>query len=496
LTAATLERICADETGSLEALWGDEAGEGLAKILLETRDSGSSLAITGHEWIGALDALISGRMVKPRAGGHPRAFIWGALEARLQHVDTMLMGALNEGVWPQAGQEDPFLSRSMKAAIGLEPPERRIGQAAHDFPDGHGRPAGGAVTSEPVGQGADRGVAMAATAARCDRSRNALALRARGDALLDHVHSLDQATPVPPATRPEPKPASDAQPDSYSFSEVATLRRDPYAIYARRILRLDPLAPFLADPGPRERGTLYHAILEEFIAKHAPPERSLEVLREIAAAHFLDAELPDATALIWQSRFDQAAGAIVDWEAGIAGGQVRSVVEARASLEMPLAGIRLTGMADRIDLRVTAPPGSSTTRPAARRRANRRAVFLIRNWRSRHMPCAMAVLPVLASLPASALLYLRLTGKAPFAERVDSDPEKPGRDEFLSPDDLAQKAAGELTRLVTLLSSGKRGFLSRAIPRSVRDFAGDYDHLARVAEWQTVVDAEGGDGDD
>jgi ATP-dependent helicase/nuclease subunit B len=329
LTAATLERICTDETGSLEALWGDEAGEDLAKILLETRDSGSSLAITGHEWIGALDALISGRMVKPRAGGHPRAFIWGALEARLQHVDTILLGALNEGVWPQAGREDPFLSRSMKAAIGLEPPERRIGQAAHDFQMAMGAPQ--VVLSRANRSGKAPTVAsrwlqrLLAVAG----AETAAALRRRGDALLDHVHNLDQATPVPPATRPEPKPASDAQPDSYSFSEVATLRRDPYAIYARRILRLDPLAPFLADPGPRERGTLYHAILEEFIAKHAPPERSLEVLREIAAAHFLDAELPDATALIWQSRFDQAAGAIVDWEAGIAGGQVRSVVEAR-----------------------------------------------------------------------------------------------------------------------------------------------------------------------
>jgi ATP-dependent helicase/nuclease subunit B len=41
-----------------------------------------------------------------------------------------------------------------------------------------------------------------------------------------------------------------------------------------------------------------------------------------------------------------------------------------------------------------------------------------------------------------------------------------------------------------------RGFLSRAIPRSARDFGGEYDHLARVAEWQTAVDADGGDGDD
>jgi ATP-dependent helicase/nuclease subunit B len=93
------------------------------------------------------------------------------------------------------------------------------------------------------------------------------------------------------------------------------------------------------------------------------------------------------------------------------------------------------------------------------------------------------------------VLYLRLTGKDPFAERIDTDPEKPGRDEFLSPDDLAQKAADELTRL-WFCSEAASAASCPAPSRSVRDFAGDYDHLARVAEWQTTVDADGGDGDD
>jgi ATP-dependent helicase/nuclease subunit B len=44
LTAETLEKICIDEAGSLESLWGDEAGEDLSNILLETSDSGSTLS--------------------------------------------------------------------------------------------------------------------------------------------------------------------------------------------------------------------------------------------------------------------------------------------------------------------------------------------------------------------------------------------------------------------------------------------------------------------
>ncbi len=40
---------------------------------------------------------------------------------------------MNEGSWPSQATNNPFLSRSMKADIGLEPPERRTGQLAHDF---------------------------------------------------------------------------------------------------------------------------------------------------------------------------------------------------------------------------------------------------------------------------------------------------------------------------------------------------------------------------
>ena len=66
--------------------------------------------------------------------------IWGALEARLQPVDLIILGALDEGVWPGETRTDPWLSRRMRSAIGLPPPERRIGLAAHDFAAAMGAP--------------------------------------------------------------------------------------------------------------------------------------------------------------------------------------------------------------------------------------------------------------------------------------------------------------------------------------------------------------------
>ncbi|WP_066183603.1 double-strand break repair protein AddB [Hoeflea olei] len=496
VTARALERICADDTGALDALWGDEAGSDLAGLLLETRDSDSTLSLGGREWIGAFEALVSGRMVKPRGGGHPRAFIWGALEARLQHVDTLVMGGLNEGVWPQAGQEDPFLSRSMKAAIGLEPPERRIGQAAHDFEMAMGAPE--VVLSRAFRSGKAPTVAsrwlqrLLAVAGK----EPAAAMRVRGAALLAHARGLDQGPSTPAAARPEPRPPAELQPDSYSFSEVKTLRRDPYAIYAKRVLRLDPLDPFLAEPGPRERGTLYHAILEDFVSQAQQGPRTLEVLHGIMDRHFAAAELPDALALTWRLRFAKAAEALIAWEETHAPTLTRSLVEARAALDLPLAGVRLTGMADRIDLRadgsawiIDYKTGSGPSRKEAR-------VLLDPQLALEAHALMQGGFADLGKLPVSGLIYLRLTGKAEIADRVEDDPVKKGKDEPLDAATLADKSVEELGRLVALLRSGKRGFLSRAIPESARSVGGDYDHLARVAEWQTAVDAEGGDGDD
>ena len=71
--------------------------------------------------------------VRMNRGGHPRIAILGPLEARLQSFDTVVLGGLNEGTWPRSPGADPWFSRPMRKALGLEQPERSIGQAAHDF---------------------------------------------------------------------------------------------------------------------------------------------------------------------------------------------------------------------------------------------------------------------------------------------------------------------------------------------------------------------------
>src|SRR5690606_15715251 len=132
-TVAAFEALGRDAAANLRDLYRGDAGEALAAFLRALLAAAGNLEVEAREWPDVFAALVAGETVKPSQAGDPRIAIWGALEARLQSVDTLVLGGLNEGSWPRKAEPDRFMSRVMKAGMELEPPERRIGQAAHDF---------------------------------------------------------------------------------------------------------------------------------------------------------------------------------------------------------------------------------------------------------------------------------------------------------------------------------------------------------------------------
>ncbi|TIO90693.1 MAG: double-strand break repair protein AddB, partial [Mesorhizobium sp.] len=136
-------------------------------------------------------ALLAPETVKPAQGTDRNIAIWGALEARLQSVDTLVIGGLNEGVWPRKPESDRFMSRLMKTGIDLEPPERRIGLAAHDFQIAMG------TETVVLTRSARSGDAPAVPSRWLQRivtfigKDQATAVRRRGDALLAWARALD-----------------------------------------------------------------------------------------------------------------------------------------------------------------------------------------------------------------------------------------------------------------------------------------------------------------
>lgn len=499
-TGKALEALAIDERGDLAALWSGEAGEQLSSLLGEVMETDGQIDADGPQWIDIVMALTTGGAVKPRSLAHPRVFIFGTLEARLQSVDTMILGGLNEGSWPGQTVNNPFLSRSMKTDMGLEPPERRIGQLAHDFEMACG--TRNLILSRSLRQGATPTVASRWLQRLLALGGKAFAdgLKTRGEDYRHWAALIDEGENQSPAKRPAPRPPAELQPVKYSFSEVGRLRRDPYSIYARRILKLDPLSPFNEDPGARERGNLYHAIIDRYTREgHKPGSNvSRESMMRITEELFDAEQLPPHIDRVWRPRFVEVAKAFLDWEEKRAPEVRSTVTEVGGGWEIPETGIHVVGRADRIDIMASGvadiidyKTGSSPTPPQARsllepQLALEAAVLKAGGFKS-----------VGAQQPGD-LIYVRLKPGDRFKpDRVNNEgTTATARNQPKSAIDLAQDSIDQLTRFVLKLRNGDAGFASRLVPFAQGDFGGEYDHLARVAEWSTADDDGEGETDE
>lgn len=493
-TGRALEAICIDERRDLAALWSGEAGERLAGLLSEVIDTDGQMEADGPQWIDIVMALTTGEAVKPRSLSHPRIFIFGTLEARLQSVDTMILGGLNEGSWPGQTVNNPFLSRTMKTDMGLEPPERRIGQLAHDFEMACGTRH--LILSRSMRQGSTPTVASRWLQRLLALGGRQFAddLRTRGHQYRDWASMIDAGENQPVARRPAPKPPADLHPTKYSFSEVGRLRRDPYSIYARRILKLDPLAPFNRDPGASERGTLYHAIIDRYTREGHKPgtPAAKEAMRRITEELFDAEQLPTHIDRVWRPRFVEVARAFLDWEVERAPDIRRTMTEVGAGWELEPAGIRVTGIADRIDIK-----GSGLADLIDYKTGLNPSVSQARALLDPQLGLEAAALRAGAfkdagPLTPDQLLYVRLRPGDRFREdKVNNvGSSATAKRQPKSAIDLADESIEQLTRFVITLRNGEAGFASRLVPMTQNDFGGEYDHLARVAEWSTADDEE------
>ncbi|MEF2550736.1 double-strand break repair protein AddB [Aurantimonas sp. A2-1-M11] len=496
-----LEAVAAHGDGDASEVYAEEAGRAMVEFLsdlVRTPDTGFGFA--ARELGDVIGALIAGVTVKPRGGLSARAFVWGTLEARLQSVDTAILGGLNEGTWPGGTKSGAFLSRLMRREIALDPPERRIGLAAHDFWMAMGarkvvitrsRRSGGAPAI------ASRWVQRLTTLAGEDGTAR---LRAAGQIFLDHARQFDN---VPAASglqdralRPEPRPPLDRRPTAYSVTDVETLIRDPYAIHARKIMNLEPLPELMRDPHAIERGNLFHDILGRFVQRgHDPeaPDAGDEILA-IARERFDEEMLPPDIEAVWWPRAESLCANFVAWERERGPRIAKRHAEISGTHDFDDLGTTLRGRADRVDLMA-----DGSTEILDFKTGTTPSLSQARALLAPQLPLegAMAKLGAFADAgTASAisdLVYVRLRERTLYEDRLASDGGRKG--EPVDPDALSDEALTKFRGLVANFRDAATPFRSRTRPFLAGDFSGAYDHLARAQEWSIGVD-EGGDGND
>ena len=478
------------QEGGHDHLWRDDFGMAMARLFEQLLDDEmSSPAVSAREYAGLYRGLVAREVVRSGRQTHDRLFIWGPMEARIQSADTVIFGGLNETVWPQAADTDAWLSRPMRAELGLSQPERKIGRSAHDFCQAFG-------ANEVYLSRAEKIDGVPTVASRWLLRLQALAgsvglgtaLQPSADEPWHHwVRLRDAAQPVPPAKRPVPVPPLEARPRKLSVSRVENWITNPYAIFARAILKLEPLPELGLAPDAALRGQIIHQALHRFSQAFPDdlPDNSAEELVALAEKRLqVFSDHPQVLAF-WKPRFERFAQWFEATEPERRTGLLRhfSEIEGRLDFAAPAGPFTLTARADRLDV-------------------TEAGTALIYDYKTGSTPSQKELdalkkpqLPLeakiakdggfegLAAMSVAGLSFIKASGDEDLGAQDDRNKTDPGA--------LADAALEGLMALVALDDQPEIGY--PALRRPEFDYRyDDFEHLARVQEW--AVDEEGGNG--
>jgi ATP-dependent helicase/nuclease subunit B len=479
-----IEGLARGPGGDLGDLWAGLAGESAAALVAGLIEESDGLPdVTPAGFVELIDQLLAREVIRGGGASHPRLRILGAIEARLVKADLLVLAGLEEGVWPQAPPIDPFLSRPMRAALGLPPPERRLGLTAHDFAQGASAPEAVLIASERR-EGAPAVASRWLWRLETLVKGAGLALPSRPE-VLARARALDAPAAFAPAARPTPAPPLAVRPRELPVTGIERWIRDPYAIYARYILRLKVLDRPGEPVEARARGTAIHDAFERFAKDHP------DVLPDGAEARF-EALLIESLAAAGVpthrlAREGALAANVAPWVIAFERrrrAEARLIVEQRGvhSFDAPGGRFTVTARADRIELRgahadvldfkTGAPPTAKQVESGIAPQLTLTAAIL-----------RAGGFEAVGPAEPGALVYVRVSGgRTPGSEEVRAEPPQSG--------ELAAKALAGLKQLVAAFDDPAKAYRAWAMPQFIGRFGGDYDHLARLWEWG-VIGADG-----
>jgi ATP-dependent helicase/nuclease subunit B len=446
--------------------WRGPAGRAAAELLaeLQSSEAAGELVVAAADAVPLLRQLLDSRAVRPPYGGHPRVFVWGLLEARLQRADLVVLGGLNEGVWPALPAPDPWLPPKVRATLRMPTLDTRIGLAAHDFASALGAP-------EVLITRARRDAKSPTVASRLLLRLDAISGGLPRDTKLERLtRALDNPGSPRPIDRPAPSPPAEQRPERISVTQVDRLKADPFAFYAQAILRLRSEDPVDADHTAAWKGTAVHKALQDWLQHD---ECDPDKLRPRAERLLSDEAIHPMLRALWAPRLLEA----IDWIAAMerqnqADG--RRPLRAEATGETAVAGVTVHGRADRID-----------------RLAD--GTLAIIDYKTGQPPSQKAVDEGFAL----QLGLLGLIGRAGGFDDVGGDPEgfeywslaryrgKFGRlmcpDKDMQPGEFLDHAYRNFAEAAGKWLTGSEPFTAKLNPAYAP--YGDYDQLMRLEEW-------------
>lgn len=477
------ENLAKNSEGESNKLWQGASGEHLSALLSEILSTENlSPPLTQYDYPEFYRSLIAGETVRPLTPVHPRIFIWGPFEARLQQPDIVILGGLNEGTWPASTNASPWLSRPMCEALGLPSPEQHIGYSAHDFTTL-------LCANQVYLTRAAKSDGVETVPSRWLMRIEALLEGLKATYLLESSEQQpfgqwatlrDQVDQAEPIQRPMPKPPVKARPRQLSVTRIEDWIANPYSIFASHILSLIKLDPIGAPPDAALKGQLIHTAMQQFtqIYPNELPKEAEEKLVEIGEQLMQEISHHPQIGAFWRPRFNRFAAwfAATETERRKACKAIYSEKDGRLTLEADNAPFTLTGRADRID---HYQDGSFAVYDYKTGTVPTKGE--VKSLVAPQLPLEAAMLKQggfaeLAAGPVTKLSYIAAKGGEPAGSETSLEGE--------SVDELIIEALSALEQLIIKFDDPETPYAAlRRHQFKNRYKYDDYAHLARIDEW-------------
>ena len=461
-----------DRTGP-ERLWQSDAGKTLFEFLTYLFDQADLIdPIEPSFYPTVLDILIGTLTVRANYGMHPRLDILGPIEARFHHADVCIIGGLNEGTFPKLPEMGPWLNRPMRQTLGLPSPEVKIATLAMDFAHCFCAPT------------------VYLTRAKKAEGSETIPSRflSRLDAVLMGTHisfpvqtndwatALDTPKSQTTVMRPCPRPPVSARPKQLSVTQIETWMRNPYAIYARKILELKPLKPLNIDQKQQVYGSAVHTVLERY-TQEKPDHWNEKEMLHLADSVFDEYGMTATDKIFYLPRFEQTARFLCAKQNELSGTIKHILLEKDASCTFDTTDgtFTLTGRIDRLDIlkdgtvrildyKTGTPPGINEVLAGFAPQLPLEA-FLTQSGGCED----------LTAHPVSELAYWKLASK-------EADCKTIPLTQKISADQLVNQSVDGLKRLIEVFNHPETPYEACPIAGKEPTY-NDYEHLSRSAEW-------------
>ena len=229
--------------------------EELAQAFDEIVEAGS-LAIEPRDYAELFHAAIADRKVRRPEAGRAGAHLRRHSKRGCSRSTAWCWAGWSRASGRRRRAPIPGSAGRCGTQLGLDLPERRIGLSAHDFAQALG--AREVILTRAAKLGGAPTVAsrfVQRLAAVAGETRWNAALAARRALCGVRARARRRRRSQAACRGPEPRPPLEARPRRLSVTEIEDWLRDPYTIYAKHVLQLQPLDAIDTPPGAADRGS-------------------------------------------------------------------------------------------------------------------------------------------------------------------------------------------------------------------------------------------------